>query len=267
MQTFSERNGFSIPDAEIKTRNDAPDDLRDALISICYKAGFKPSEIRAILCDAFFKAPNQNNWSDYPNIDGEIRDLIHECKWFEVYDAVEMLSRFLRKSARISSEGIPASDFFDEKVSRYFRRAGIGWQVANGKVEMRGSEAFEHAVRQGRDELWRSGKQTAATELHEAIQDLSRRPVPELTGAIQHAMAALECVARDKALTKDTLGALIQKNPGLFPKPIDSVVEKCWGWTSNNGRHLIEGGAPSFEEAELVVGISGVLCRYLSRKI
>ncbi len=59
MQTFSERNGFSIPDAEIKIRNDAPDDFRETLITICYKAGFKPSEVRTILCEAFFKAPDE----------------------------------------------------------------------------------------------------------------------------------------------------------------------------------------------------------------
>ena len=88
-----------------------------------------------------------------------------------------------------------------------------------------------------------------------------------MTGAIQHAMAALECIARDKAFSKDTLGLLIQRNPDLFPKPLDKAIELIWGFGSNQGRHLMEGKTPAFDEAELIVGLSGVLCRYLTRKV
>ena len=79
-------------------------------------------------------------------------------------------------------------------------------------------------------------------------------------------MAALECVARDVVGSKDTLGQLIQRNPGLFPKPVDQIVEKAWAYSSNFGRHLVEGMPPNFDEAELMVGVSGVLCRYLTRR-
>ncbi len=152
-------------------------------------------------------------------------------------------------------------------MNRFFRVVGVGWQLVNSRVEMRGSEVFEIAVRHGQDELRQQGRTTAANELHEALNDLSRRPVPETTGAIQHAMAALECVTRDVIGSKDTLGQLVQRNAGIFPPPIDQIVEKAWGYTSNYGRHLTEGMPPQFEEAELMVGISGVLCRYLSRRV
>lgn len=79
-------------------------------------------------------------------------------------------------------------------------------------------------------------------------------------------MATLECVARDVIGSKDTLGQLIQRNPGLFPKPVDQIVEKAWAYSSNFGRHLMEKKPPEFEEAELMVGVSGVLCRYLARR-
>jgi len=53
-------------------------------------------------------------------------------------------------------------------------------------------------------------------ELHEALDDLSRRPEPDLTGAIQHAMAALECVASDTyGNPKATLGDIIKRYPDL----------------------------------------------------
>ena len=64
-----------------------------------------------------------------------------------------------------------------------------------------------------------SKRPTAAGHLHEALQDLSRRPEPDLPGAAYHAMGALECVARD--LTDDpksTLGEILKRHPGLLPK-------------------------------------------------
>ena len=40
------------------------------------------------------------------------------------------------------------------------------------------------------------GKDTAASELQEATADLLKKP-PDLTGAVQHSIAALECVTRE----------------------------------------------------------------------
>jgi len=74
-------------------------------------------------------------------------------------------------------------------------------------------------------------------------------------------------VARDVGESKDTLGTIVSRRRDLFPAPLDSVVEKAWGWSSNFGRHLQEGKDPSLEEAELLVGISGSLCRYLASKL
>lgn len=256
MNTFSSRHGYSRPDAEITIRHDAPAAVREALIAVAYRCGLTPKPLREVLCQLLYRTPDPSNWTEFPNVDYEVHGLIADCEWFEVYDFVEIL-------AGLSPGSSPS---LDDEVNRYFRRAGVGWQLVNGRLETRGTEAFEQAVRQGREELGRRGKSTAATELHEAIQDLSRRPDPEVTGAIQHAMAALECVARDACISKDTLGDLVRRHPALFPRPIDQIVEKAWGYTSNFGRHLQEGRPPEFDEAELMVGISGVLCRYLARR-
>ena len=248
-------------------RSDAPEELREAISIIAYSAGLKPSDLRAITCQVLMKAPDRSNWSEFPNIDEEARDHVRDALWFEVYDIIEAIALWLRRNPRLGHDQRPGLTVFEEQLNRFFRVQGIGWQLIGDRIEMRGSEAFEVAVRQGRDELRATGKATAANELHEAIQYLSRRPEPEITGAIQHAMAALECIAREKAFSKDTLGQLIQRNSDVFPKPLDKAVELIWGFTSNQGRHLLEGKAPAFEEAELIVGISGVLCRYLTRKV
>jgi hypothetical protein len=256
MDSFSKRQGYSRPDAEISIRHDAPAELRAAIISIAYQCGFVPSELRLLLCGILYRTPDKSNWSEYPNIDQEVGSLIEDLEWFEVFDFIE----------RLADKALYKGTDFSGEVNGYFKVVGVGWQLVDQRLQVRGSEAFEVAVQQGQAELTRQGRSTAAKELHEALQDLSRRPQPEISGAIQHAMAALECVARDVVGSKDTLGQLVQRNPGLFPKPVDQIVEKAWAYSSNFGRHLVEGMPPNFEEAELMVGVSGVLCRYLTRR-
>lgn len=80
-------------------------------------------------------------------------------------------------------------------------------------------------------------------------------------------MAALECIAR--AVTNDpklTLGEWVKKNRNLLPAPVDAAVEKLWGYSSGYGRYVREGAPAHFEEAELVVGLSGAVSVYLMRK-
>jgi hypothetical protein len=109
--------------------------------------------------------------------------------------------------------------------------------------------------------------QTAQKEIHEAIADLSRRPAADLTGSIQHAMAALECVFRVAADDPNpTLGKLLKHHPGLIPAPLDTAIEKAWGYASNRGRHIEEGNEPTRDEAELIVGVATAVATYLARK-
>lgn len=114
--------------------------------------------------------------------------------------------------------------------------------------------------------LQEAGKHTAASELREANADLAREP-PDLTGAVQHSLAALECVARDHCGNHATFGKLLERHPDLFPMPLDKGIEKIWGFASEMGRHLREGRTPKQEEAELLVGMATACCTYLVRKI
>lgn len=270
MTTFSERFGFAPPDAEITTR-DAPDELRTSVVDVAYEAGMTPRRLRTLVCKTLFIAPDSSNWSEFPNIDEEVRRLLDDAQWHEVYDIIEAIATELPASTVFLPHPGAAPRqggyvFFEDRLNRLFRKRGIGWQLSDKQIAYRGTEAVGMALR-GVDELVReTGRPTAASELHQAIADLGRRPLADITGAIQHAMAALECAARDHVGSHDTLGQLVQRNPQLFPPPLDTVVIKAWGYTSNVGRHLIEGHLPSFEEAELMVGLSAVLCRHLARK-
>jgi hypothetical protein len=261
MNSFSERQGLTVPDAEIAVRQEAPAWLRDFVISVAYEVGFTPSDLRTILCRQLLESPNLNNWPKSPGIDREVHDLIEEAAWFHVYDLIETL--FANRVARNPQ----VAEEFAQKINQALRRKGVGWQLVDGQIQVRGPEIFEQSIRSAAELAEQSGRLSARGELQESLRDLSRRPDPELTGAIQHAMAALECVARD--VTGDpklTLGDWLKKNPKAFPAPLTSAVEKLWGYTSEYGRHVREGRPTTFEEAELVVGISGALAVYLLRK-
>jgi hypothetical protein len=80
-------------------------------------------------------------------------------------------------------------------------------------------------------------------------------------------MASLECVARQ--LTGDhqaTLGKIMNDNRMLISPPLDQAVIKTWAYASEFGRHLQEGREPSFEDAELVVGLCASVSNYLIKK-
>ncbi len=45
-----------------------------------------PSTIRGIIRRVLLVPPDQNNWSEHPNIWDEIVGLVSDCPWYKVYD-------------------------------------------------------------------------------------------------------------------------------------------------------------------------------------
>ncbi len=262
--TFSKRHGFAaVEEAEINIREDAPQALQEYLIQLVYECGLKPSDLREIICKALKVLPNKQNWSERPNIHEENVRLLSECKWYKVYDVIERVDEYL---GRTNYQGDVHQHFTDE-LNEFLIERGIGWKLTEGRVEVRGPESIEVILRSARETELQAGHMTASKELNQAISDLSRRPAPDPTGAIQHAMASLECVARQ--LTGDhkaTLGKIMNDNRMLIPAPLDQAVNRTWGYASEFGRHLQEGREPTFEEAELVVGLCASLSNYLIKK-
>ncbi|WP_249354792.1 AbiJ-NTD4 domain-containing protein [Ralstonia sp. 3PA37C10] len=259
---FSERQGYkTVQEAPITVREDAPEDFRWVVVEVAYRHGFKPSRLRELVCQVLKKRPDSNNWSEFPNIDREVRDLVDDCPWFYVYDILERIVAALH-----THRTEQAWHDFQEEINSFFLEQGIGWKLVDGLIVYRGPEGFDTVVAQAYQSLEASGHMTASKELHEAIKDLSRRPVPDTTGAVQHAMASLECVARDITGDKSTLGEWVKHNRAAFPAPLDVAVEKLWGYTSEHGRHLQQGAEPPAEEAELIVGISAAIGSYLAKK-
>src|ERR1700674_1177762 len=256
---FSQRHGYGSTEPEITVREDAPEDLRYAVAQIARTVGMTPTAIREVVCQVLFVAPDRTDWSEYPNIWEEALQLLHECDWFKVYDVAEALWRRLEMS-------FEAQDHFLIELNRFFREKGIGWELKDPDgIVFRGGEVFSAATNEAIEVLTATGRVTAAKEVHEALRDISRRPTPDVTGAIQHAIAALECTARDvTGKPKRTLGDLVRKLD--LPRPLDEAVEKLWGFSSERARHIREGAPVEPGEAELVVSVSCAVCNFLARR-
>ncbi|MBE9397629.1 hypothetical protein IOQ59_10190 [Pontibacterium sp. N1Y112] len=263
MKSFSNRFGYQeVAEAEISIREDAPEGFRGFLVQLAYDNGFDPNKLRDLTCRVLRVRPDPNNWSMYPNIDNEVRELIDNCKWYKVYDLYERLLEVM--SFNTYDYDIDAVEI---EINEYLVENGIGWKVVEGLFEFRGPDSFEKIVKSSQKIEEESGHLTASKELHEAIRDLSRRPSPDNTGAIQHAMASLECVAREiVGDPKSNLGHIMKRVDNLIPPPLDDAVVKAWGYASENGRHIREGREPTEAEAELIVGLCASVGNYLVRK-
>ena len=265
-ERFSRRHGLSGDVQEITVRNDAPENLRFAVVQIAYDSGFRPQTLRSVVCKTLMVPPDDYNWTEFPNVDEEVRRLLRDCEWYRVYDVIEEIHA--ESQSRVSKLGVNGAENFANELNSYLREQGIGWQLTNGQVEVRGTEPFEYSLDKAVVTLQEKGRETSPDELRKAIKCLSQRPEPDESGAIQHAMAALEIVARDVIDdTRPTLGAILKKYPDLLPKPLDQAIEKAWGYASETGRHMKEGNPPDYEEAELIVGISSAVCFYLTHKL
>jgi hypothetical protein len=263
-EPFSRRYGHGPEEREISIRDDAPYEVRAAILKIAEgDLDLDPSLLRDVLCTVLRTLPDRSNWSSYPNIWEECQRLIEQCPWYKVYDFVEALYRQLAESTDPSR-----AEKWEQLINGYFVEAGVGWRLVDGQLESRGPETFETAVDTARTSLEDAGLRTARQEIHESLRDLSRRPEPDLTGAVQHAMAALECTAREAVGdVRATLGDILKRYPDVLPKPLDDALSKMWGYASEMARHLREGRIPSRADAELVVGVAASACNYLASRI
>lgn len=253
---FTDRMGIEIPEAPITVRNDAPSAFRNYLLQLMRKYETSLKKIRSYVCFVTKEAEDPNNWGENDFMKSEVQSIIESCPWYRIYDIIEYFY------ANLLANKVE----FEKDINAYFVEKGIGWKLTNGIIKVRGEEAFEQKIAEAVDILGKVNLVTSQNEILEALKDMSKRPAPDITGSVQHSVAALECLCREIAGDrKATLGKLINDNPNIVPKPLDNVIKEIFGFASEQGRHLKEGGAPNYEEAELVTHLSASLCTYLTK--
>jgi len=213
--------------------------------------------IRACLCRVLRTSPDRGNWSEIPNIRDEVMCLIENAEWYQVYDVIEVLVKFIEGKL-----GYDNAVQFASQINDLFVDTGAGWQLKPGEgVVIRGDAEFEEAVERAQTSLSKANYGVAEGEIREALHDISRRPEPDLTGAIHHALGALESTARYLSGSEKPFNEVVAL-VGV-PKPLDSALSKLWGYSSNFGRHVSPTNVPSLSDATLVVHLSSAICRYL----
>jgi AbiJ N-terminal domain 4 len=268
---FARRHGHRVR-REIVIRDDAPPELRRALVPLLHDMGLTYGRMREIICPLLHTVPNPDNWSEIPNLRNEVIDLLHNCPWYSIYDVCEASFRDILHGGfgvgRVPLEMIPAEEF-PRRLNELFEEFGIDRQMVDGQIVVRGPEEFEHAVNDAVERIQQAGHRTPKQELEEARKDLSRRPEPDITGTVQHCIAALECTARIvSADERATLGVIIERHAAEMgiPRPLDTAIQQMWGYACERARHLREGRVLSREEAELILTISSGLISYLLQR-
>src|SRR5262249_1069694 len=91
-EPFSRRHGFHPVEPPITLWEHAPEEFRFAVLTAAHdKCKLGPYPLRDIICGVLRKRPDPSNWSEYPNVWGEVEWLVYGCEWYRVYDIVEAI--------------------------------------------------------------------------------------------------------------------------------------------------------------------------------
>lgn len=265
MSSFSRRHGYFGRAKEITVREEAPENLRYVVLQTARDLEWGPSSLRSIICPVLRIPPDASNWSEYPNIDQEVRWLMDECPWFKVYDIIEAIYRAMVKhdQRRFNDPGDAGN--FTKALNDFFVEEGIGWQLIDGQIVARGDEGFQEAVKIAATQLVENERPTAASHIGFAVKALSERPGPNTPGAVAHATSAVECVLNDITGEVMTLGKYLDKHPGLFHPALKKSLDGLYGYASDAGaRHGKEGKEPTFAEAQFAVTTCAAACSLLT---
>lgn len=95
----------NLDPVEITVRHDASTGLRQFVVELAYDAGLSPNPMRQLVCRILRVAPDPGNWSEWPNVAGEVEDLIARCKWYNVYDIIEGIYKKLKDGGYTVRDG------------------------------------------------------------------------------------------------------------------------------------------------------------------
>ena len=256
MDSFSKRNKINIKPIEITIRFDAPTELREWLFCLIKRLKYSIKSFRDIVCQMSYQTANPDQWGENSYMEEEIRELLANCRWNNIYDIIEETYKQIPMNTK---------EDYTSSLNDYFYNNGYGWKLENGQVLSRGDGAFEESMSSAVTCV-KDTNPDAFNEIREALVDISKRPEPDVTGAVQHSMAALECFCRSIfGEEKKTLGEIIKNHRDDIAKPLDNAMEKLWAFASNYGRHVQEGNVPLFDDAEFVVHICASLIVYFNQ--
>lgn len=263
-QPFSRRQGLQPAPSGPPVWDDAPEALRVRLLSVLSgEFAWSWKQIRRAACAVFGRFPNPDNNSE-SYVQGEVQDLIAQAPWFKIYDLIEAVSHDNETALAEAAHSLSFADLINQALEEL----NLGWRMQGGQLVAMGDDVSRPLLDDAVAALGSNGLQTAQRELQEAVRDLSRRPEPDCSGAVQHAMAALEAVARmATGEPNPTFGQLLSRHRDLLREPLRTGLDKLWGYASDQARHGREGNRVERVEAHAVVSIAAAVVPYLLAKL
>lgn len=236
--------------------DDAPEGVRMGIREVLEELGYgRPTSQRALLCKAMRKEPDPGNWSD-PNVDWEVRNLLL-CPWYEFYDAVERIPRFLPDDKKQQ---------YREAVNRLFREEGVGYQFEEDELRRVGSDEFASAVETARSALSDPAFAEPKRQFEQALAFRSSRP-PDWSNAIKEAVNSVEALLQIVFGRAGVGMSSIVTNdfPSTVPGNIKALFQALYGQGSGTtgARHAAIGGnMPTAARAELAIHVAAALHAY-----
>lgn len=267
--SFSRRYGFSGRSNRI--REAAPESVRVGLREVLEKIGFdRPSSQRQVICQALRARPDPGNWSEYPNINQEVDDLIHSLKWFKFYDMCEKLNSL----EEVRHQGVMSPAYvetlFSHELNKLFAEENVIYRMnEEGKIHPEGSEQFEEAIHEAIEKLVDPIFQPPLEQFEKALGFRNGLP-PDHANAVKEAVNSLEAVlqivtnkpsvALPQVLTNSDLG---------YDSHIERIMKELYGLgcAVQGGRHAGVGGLiPSAIEADCAIHFSAACIAYAISK-
>ena len=264
-QRFPRRLDQPEASPPVSVRDAAPDHLRKYVKYLMEHFNVTYTTKKWLMSEAFELA--ESDFIDRRKGREEaISDALAQCKWEHIYALIEVLHDHIFGLHLLVRREDMAQQY-TTTVNGYFHQNGIGFQLVDGKIEYRGDDDFEVTLDTAQGALEQAGWSRARTEFFEARRDLSRRPDPDLSGAIDHSTNALESVARSiTGELEENWGNILRKRPDLLPETIIEAIRNIRKFAQENARHVREDKVPTFDESELVVHVSAAAATYLVRK-
>ena len=252
-QPFSRREGLGAEDPVVY--DDVPDELRYGLREVLDELGHtRPSAQRTILCKALRRIPDQSNWSEYPNVENEVLDLIAIEPWYKFFDAMERIPKSLVE------EDI---SIYYQKMNALFAEERIGYRFESGAIIRQGTEEFLKAVRLARIALGDERFAEPLRQFERGYDFRNRRPA-DWANAIKEAVNSVEGVLQviycrpGVSLTRIISDNLPAELPGGIKQLFRSLYSQGSGTVG--ARHAsIGGNEPTGPRAELALHVAASL--------
>ena len=252
-QPFSEREGLR-PEAPLVYDN-ASDSVRYGIREVLTVLDYqRPSEQRRILCQALRIAPNQGNWSEFPNVDDEVVELLTTTPLYRFFDGLERIPLYLQPDC--------VAIYFD-KMNALLSDEMVGYRFESGRLVRVGTEEFHTAVAAAQTALQDQRLAEPRRQFIRAYEFRNGFP-PDWANAIKEAVNSVEGVLQviyDRPGV--ALPTIVNDNlPSDLPGGIRRLFRSLYSHGSGTvgARHAsIGGNDPTGPRAELAIHLAAAL--------